>query len=153
MSNFRGPSPEFYDVRLFMMIYEIVNETNRNDILTPLFDSCFPEWIQLYNKMLIDYNPTLKKSNLPNNQHFDAIIMLLSESVEENDENVKLVADNTLNDEIYGIVEHSDWKFNRYVPCLKLIGELSNINSACADEFISLGTEKNILKLIKKSLT
>ena len=59
--------------------------------------------------MLIQYNPNKKGKNLPNNPHFDAVILLLSESVEENEENVELVAINTLNDEIYNIVEHSDW--------------------------------------------
>ena len=77
--------------------------------------------------MLSDYNPKKTGKNLPDSPHFDAVILLLSESVEDNEVNVELVNDNTLNDEIYAIVEHSDWKFARYVPCLKLIGELSNI--------------------------
>ena len=45
VSNFSGNTPENYDVKLLMLIYELVNETQKNEILTPLFDNCFPDWI------------------------------------------------------------------------------------------------------------
>ena len=56
-------------------------------------------------------------------------------------------------DEIACIISFSNWEHERYIPCLILIGELSNNNDKAATFFMEEKIYVNLLKLVNESIT
>jgi len=121
-----------------------------NDLLTPMFANAFSNWLEKYSELLEEYAESGKE--LGNDPHYDAVVKLLSVSVEENETNINLVVEKQLIDEIAAIIGYSNWEHDRYIPCLKLIGILSNHNDRAADMFMDEKIHVNLLKLIKESM-
>ena len=55
IKEMRNDDIKFYDVRLLNGIYNLVNDTGRNDILGPLFDVSFTSWLEQYNDDLKEF--------------------------------------------------------------------------------------------------
>ena len=66
-------------------MYELVAKTNKAAILENLYDKCFPNWIHMIEKKI---NERGNNSILGDNQHFDAIIALMSASVIDCNKNI-----------------------------------------------------------------
>ena len=56
-------------------------------MLTPMFDNCFPTWIRTYEKKIKAAKK--QKTLIGNDEHYDAVIQLLADSVIDNDDNVE----------------------------------------------------------------
>ena len=108
----------------------MVEECEIPELLGNLYDFSFPAWLNKYSEQ---FRP--KGTKPGDHEHYDAIVAMLSVSVtdEEGDPNVELVLEKDLIPYIAEIFQGSDWNHQRYIPCLKLIANLSNSSSDCAD--------------------
>ena len=77
ISKLRQDIPHQIPAPLLIGLYELVKRTEQKWLLYPLFDSSFPKWLDLYMEKIKGLNG--KKP--PNDDHFDAIIMLMSTAV------------------------------------------------------------------------
>ena len=66
--------------------------------MSVLYQKCFPLWLKEYCKKLDKAHK--KRQKVTNDECFDAILSLISISVQEEDENVKLVKKGELEKEI-----------------------------------------------------
>ena len=80
VSSMKPGDPTVMHVNLLRGLHELVEKTKLSCILSSLFDACFPDWLRLYCHKLDFFS--LNKIEIGNNDHYDAILKLLSVSVE-----------------------------------------------------------------------
>ena len=78
-------------VSLLQGLLELVQEIENTDMLSGLYLKCFPNWLKLYCQKLDLCKKNKQKCG--DDEHFDAIICLLSVSLDENKPNVELCQD------------------------------------------------------------
>ena len=104
--------------RVFLVLKELVLDTNGNAILHMLFDKVFPSWIKVYLKQIKNKNREKREANW---ETFDAIFELLSVSIDGNEANFLMFKDRGLVKDIAEIVTKSSSKSIGYLPLMKLI--------------------------------
>jgi hypothetical protein len=72
-------------------LYLLVEQTENCHMLSILYQKCFPLWLTKYCKKLD--KASKNRQVVSNDDRFDAIIALISISVQDHDENVKHVYD------------------------------------------------------------
>ena len=90
-----------------MGLYELVEETEKSDILKNLFENCFPTWLSILSEKIRNHNKFGIKFG--NNINFDSIIALLASAVKNNIENVNKCISKDLIPYIADITNDSDW--------------------------------------------
>jgi hypothetical protein len=136
---------------LLIGLYELIKETDKPDLLYNLFDSSFPRWIESYVTRYIGEG----KPVMGNDDHYDAVLMLLSTSVhdKEGDEGVRRVREiEAMCGWIADIIKYSSWEHDRYIPCLNLIANLSNSSAEAATDFVDRALHGDLLGAIAKSM-
>jgi len=134
INKLRQDDPKKIPAPLLIGLYELVKETDKPELLYNLFDASFPKWIESYITNYIDKYP-----KMGNDDHYDAVLMLMSTAVhdDEGDEGVKRVLDSEdMCKKIAKIIIKSSWEHDRYIPCLNLIANLSNSDANAATEFV-----------------
>jgi len=152
INRMKQQDPTVIPVSLLKGLHELIEDTEKPDLVTGMFDSSFPQWLRLYNEKI----EFCKKQGqqMGNHDHFDAIIKLLSVSItdDEEDENVQRMLDKDLPKYFAIIIKNSSWVHDRYIPCLTLIANLSNASSIAANMFMDIYVHSNLINQIKKSL-
>jgi len=115
-----------------------------------MYEMCFPVWLYSYCQKIDQCKA--QRIMMGNDDHFDAIISLVSVSVKDNEDNVDKVLEKELTPYITKIIQNSNWEHDRYIPCLNLIARLSNSREELAELFMNSLVHKILLDQIKKSL-
>ena len=87
INTLKGAEPYSIPVALLQGLHQLIEETEDSEMLTPMFDSCFSTWIRTYEKKIKAAKK--QKTLIGNDEHYDAVIQLLADSVNENDDNVE----------------------------------------------------------------
>ena len=105
-----------------------------SSILDSLFENSFPAWVNKYVNIL---EQSQKDNDLfGNDEHFDSIICLLSVSFKDNAENIQRFQDRKMGDGITRIIKLSFCEYDRYIPCLNVIANVSNDSEELASFFM-----------------
>lgn len=93
-------------------------------MLAPLFNYCFPTWLQHYCERLI----SLEKQGTPMGDHetYDVIMKLLGTATRDRNNVRRVEESDTLVTLIAVILQHSSEENARYISCLELIDCLAN---------------------------
>lgn len=151
INQMKQPDPTVIPVSLLKGLNELVEESENSDMLTGMFDNnSFSQWMRAYSKLV----EVCKKQMvmMGNDEHYDSIIALLSNSVQGNPTNVQKVLDKKLIPHITLVIQNSNWEHDRYIPCLKLIAALANAETEAANEFMDAVVQNNLIKRIDESL-
>lgn len=124
IKKMKQTDPTVIPVSLLIGLYDLVEDTEMSSMLTGMYEMCFPVWLRLYCEKL-DYCRSIH-TVMGNDDHYDAIICLVSASVKNNIDNVDKVEEKDLAPYITKIIQSSSWEHDRYIPCLELIAELTN---------------------------
>ena len=146
----RQQDPTAIPVSLLIGLYELVEDTENTNMLTGMYEMCFPVWLYSYCQKIDQCKA--QRIMMGNDDHFDAIISLVSVSVKDNEDNVDKVLEKELTPYITKIIQNSNWEHDRYIPCLNLIARLSNSREELAELFMNSLVHKILLDQIKKSL-
>ena len=77
---------------------------------------------------------------------------LLSVSFKNNEDNIQKFNEKKMVDGITRIIKLSFWEYDRYIPCLNIIANVSNDSEAIASIFMDKLVHKILLGQIKKSM-
>ena len=86
-------NPKEIPKSVLLGLYDLVEVTQCADILTPMYEMCFPNWIKKYVKKC-DFERS-KGIVPPNDEHYDAVISLILASL-KHEENQRLLVDKLL---------------------------------------------------------
>lgn len=100
--------PRVIPVSLLKGLFNLINETGMSNLLTGMYQTSFPKWLRQIDDEVDGYR-TRKNENMPNNDHYDSIIKLLSVSVsdEKNNENAIRFVEKDLCKYIIKIIKNS----------------------------------------------
>lgn len=73
-------------------------------------------------------------------------------SVSFNEESIEKFREKKMGDGITRIIKLSSWEYDRYIPCLDIIANVSNDSEKLADIFMDKLVHKILLSQIKKSM-
>lgn len=152
ITRMKQRDPTTIPVSLIQGLNQLIDETENSSMLTGLYDMCFPVWLRVYSKK-IDVH---KKhgTTMDNHEHFDAIIALISVSVKNNQSNAELLlSKKDMIKNITNVIKNSKWFHDRYIPCLHLIGRLSDASTEAANEFMIATVSSSLISQIRGSLT
>lgn len=142
--------PTKVPVTLIKGLYDLVKDTDMSQILDTLFENSFPAWIKKYVTIL---EQSQKDNDLQgNDEHYDSIMCLLSVSFKNNEDNIQKFNEKKMVDSITRIIKLSFWEYDRYIPCLNIIANVSNDSEALASIFMDKLVHKILLGQIKKSM-
>lgn len=80
----KADDPEEIPVPLFVGLYELIDDTDKSEILSGMFENCFPKWLEAYNNIMERHFAQTGLS-YGNNETYDAIVSLLAISVKDED--------------------------------------------------------------------
>jgi len=75
-------NPQMIPSSLLRGLYQLVNKTGKSDMLTGLFENCFPSWLRKLNDKI--NNKKKGAASYDNNEHFDSILAILAVAVKQN---------------------------------------------------------------------
>lgn len=136
-------------VSLLQGLYGLVSDTLNANLLSGMLQSCFPRWLKAYNKLLKKAKKEGRYQD--DDEHFDAIIDLLSVSV-ICAENVDIIVDSNLIPIITEMFKTTQISHKRYIPILNLITGLADASTENADNFIDDGAHTILAKTISRSM-
>jgi hypothetical protein len=79
-------------------LHFLIEQTSNSHILEILYQKCFPLWIKKYCKKLD--KAAKNRQIVSNDERYDMILALISISVDDNDQNIKLVKEKGMEKEI-----------------------------------------------------
>ena len=135
---------------LLQGLYELVDLTGKVEILTGLYENCFPTWLRILQERVIACRKIA--TIYEDNSHFDSIIALMSCSLKEPYKNVEKAVEKELVPIIADIVNESNWEKKRYINCLRIVEIISLNNIDAANKFIDKNVHGNIVKNVNNSL-
>jgi hypothetical protein len=114
-----------------------VNKTEKSDMLTGLFENCFPSWLRILNDRI-----NAKKrvaAAYDNNDHFDSSLAILAVAVKENSTNAEKAKKKGLIPLLSDILTETMAEHERYIHILQTIEHLCLSDNTSANEFIDKG--------------
>ena len=93
-------------------------------MLADLYLACFPSWLSKYCKMMADKKKN--KQKMLDDPHYDAVIGLVSKSLDDNKDNVELCQEKLCDTYIAKIMNDSTAVNARYIPVLRAVARLAN---------------------------
>jgi hypothetical protein len=138
--------------QLLKGLQELVLKSGQTNILSALFQNCFAKALRDLRTQM--YKKKQAKQEFNNHDYFDAIIGLLSASVQNNDvDNIKLLLTQDLHHMVADIFLESHPNQHRYLDLLYLITAICNGcgSTAPATYFITKYVHRSLMKELKQT--
>lgn len=128
-------------------LYQLVDTTEKSDMLTGLFENCFPSWLRKLSEKI-----NAKKRvalSYDNNEHFDSILAILAVAVKDNQQNAEKAKKKGLIPWLAEILMETSPEHDRYIHVLQTIEYLCLSDKEVAKEFVEKQVHENLMKSIR----